>query len=70
MFSPRLASQQVLPYEELCLHSGHNDDEDHPLAASSTFFAPIPIYTDSQNMEKALRMGVLFVQAWFCSGDK
>ena len=48
MFSPRLASQQALPYEELCLHSGHNDDEDHPLAASSTFFAPIPIYTQPE----------------------
>ena len=45
VFSPKLASQQALPYEELCLYSGHNDDEDHPLAASSMFFAPIPLYT-------------------------
>lgn len=46
VFSPKLASQQVLPYEELCLYSGHNDDEeDYPLAASSMFFAPIPLHT-------------------------
>ena len=69
----------MLPYEELCLHSDQKKDWRQGVEILMkkaipcfirVFCSHSNLHTARNYMEKALRMGMLFVQAWFCSADK